>query len=118
MTCSSEETHEGPLVAGGVSSHLRPSRVEELTRTTEGEIIPMTRSLKGFQDQIVLVESRGLEAIDLTFWDPREDGEAYGRSTYREVMKALAKVVDGPPRIETRDVSNSTFHKIRAHVAP
>jgi hypothetical protein len=32
-------------------------------------------------------------------------------------MKALAKVIEGTPRIQTREVSNSTFHKIPAHVA-
>jgi len=33
------------------------------------------------------------------------------------VVKALAKVVEGTPRVETREVSNSTFHKIPVHVA-
>ena len=63
------------MIAGGLSLHLRPSRVEEFTRTTEGEIIPMTRSLKGFQDQIVLDESRGREAIDLPFWNLERMGK-------------------------------------------
>ena len=45
------------------------------------------------------------------------DAEVHGQGTYREVMKALAKVIEGTPRIETREVSNSTFHKIAAHVA-
>jgi len=33
------------------------------------------------------------------------------------VVKALANVVEGTPRVETREVSNSTFHKIPVHVA-
>jgi hypothetical protein len=57
----------------------------------------------------------GLEAISLSIWDLKEDAEAYGRGTYREVVKA--KVVEGTPRVETREVSNSTFHKIAARVA-
>ena len=77
----------------------------------------MMRSLKGFQDKIVLVTSGGLEAISLSLWDLKEDAEAYGRGTYREVVKALAKVVEGASRVETREVSNSTFHKIAARVA-
>ena len=105
------------MFARSVSLHLRPNRVEDFTRIMESEVIPMMRSLKGFQDKIVLVASGGLEAIDLSFWNHREDAEAYGRGMYREVMKALAKVVEGTPRIETREVTNSTFHKIPAHVA-
>jgi hypothetical protein len=53
----------------------------------------MMRSLKGFQDKIVLVASGGLEAISLSIWDLKEDAETYGRGTYREVVKAMAKVV-------------------------
>jgi hypothetical protein len=75
------------------------------------------RSLQGFPDKIVLVASGGLEAISLSIWDLKKDAEAYGRGTYREVVKALAKVVEGTPRVESREVSNSTFHKIAACVA-
>ena len=105
------------MFAWSVSLHLKPNRVEEFTRIIENEVIPMMRSLKGFQDKIVLVASGGLEAISLSIWDLKEDAEAYGRGTYLEVVKALAKVVEGTPRVETREVSNSTFHKIPGQVA-
>jgi heme-degrading monooxygenase HmoA len=105
------------MVARSLSLHLRPNRVEEFTRIIDHEVIPMVRGLKGFQDKIVLVASGGLEAIGLSFWDEREDAEAYGRGTFRHVVKALAKVVEGTPRVETREVSNSTFHTIPGHVA-
>jgi heme-degrading monooxygenase HmoA len=105
------------MVARSLFLHLRPNRVEEFTRIIEDEVIPMVRGLKGFQDKIVLVGSGGLEAIGLSFWDEREDAEAYGRGTFRHVVKALAMVVEGTPRVETREVTNSTFHKIPRHVA-
>ena len=104
------------MFARSVSLHLKPNRVEEFTRIIENEVIPMIRGLKGFQDKIVLVASGGLQAIGLSIWDEKEDAEAYGRGTFREVLKALAKVIEGTSRVETRDVSNSTFHKIPAHV--
>ncbi len=105
------------MVARSVYLHLKPNRVEEFTRIIEHEVIPMIRGLKGFQDKIVLVTSGGLEAIGLSFWDQKEDAEAYGRGTFRQVVRALAKVVEGTPRVETREVSSSTFHKIPGHVA-
>ena len=105
------------MVARSLSLHLRPHRVEEFTRIIEHEVIPMIRGLKGFQDEIVLVTAGGLEAIGLSFWDRKEDAEAYGRGKFRQVVKALAKVVEGTPRVETREVSNSTFHKIPDHAA-
>ena len=76
----------------------------------------MMRRLKGFQDKIVLVASDGSEAISLSIWDQKEDAEAYGRGTNREVVKALAKVVEGSRRVEIREVTNSTFHKVPARI--
>jgi heme-degrading monooxygenase HmoA len=105
------------MFARSVSLHLKPNRVEEFTRIIENEVIPMMRGLKGFQDKIVLVASGGLEAIGLSFWAEKEDAEAYGRGMFREVLKALATVIEGTSRVETRVVSNSTLHKIAAHMA-
>jgi heme-degrading monooxygenase HmoA len=79
------------MFARSVPLHLKPNRAEEFTRIIENEVIPMMRNLKGFQDKIVLVASGGLEANSLSIWDRKEDAEAYGRGTYREVVKALAK---------------------------
>ena len=103
------------MVARSLSLHLKPNHVEEFTRIMENEVIPMIRVLRGFQDKIVLVAGGGLEAIGLSFWDRKEDAEAYGRGKFRQVVKALAKVVKGTPRVETREVSNSTFHKLPGH---
>ena len=105
------------MFARSVSLHLKPNRVEEFTRIIENEVIPMVRGLKGFQDKIVLVSGGGLEAIGLSFWDQKEDADAYGRGVFREVLKALAKVIEGTNRVEMREVSNSTFHMIPARIA-
>jgi len=45
-------------------------------------------------------------------WDRAEKAETYNRETYAEVAKAMAKVIDGTPQVETYEVANSTFHKI------
>ncbi len=100
-----------------VSMHLKPNNVTEFTRTIENEIIPLLRKQKGFQDEITLVDPGGLTAIGISFWDQKENAEAYSRTTYPEVQKALAKVVEGTPQVQTHEVSNSTFHKIAARVA-
>src|SRR5690349_15799053 len=99
-----------------VSMHLKPNSVGEFTQTIEKEILPLLRKEKGFQDEITLVGPGGLEAIGISFWDQKENAEAYSRTTYPEVQKALAKVVEGTPLVQTYEVSNSTFHKIAARV--
>jgi len=105
------------MFARNVSLHLKPNCVAEFTRTIEKEIIPLLRKQKGFQDEIMFVGSGGLEAVGISLWEEKENAEAYNRGTYPEVLKALAKVVEGTPRIQTYEVSNSTFHKIAIPVA-
>jgi len=105
------------MFARSVSLRLKPNNVAEFTRTLENEIIPLLRKQKGFQDEITLVAPGGLEAIGISLWDQKENAEAYSRTTYPEVQKALAKVVEGTPQVQTHEVSNSTFHKIAARVA-
>src|SRR5713226_1146661 len=105
------------MFSRNVSMHLKPNSVAEFTRTLDQEIIPLLRKQKGFQDEITLVAPGGLEAIGISFWDQKENAEAYSRTTYQEVQKALAKVVEGTPQVETYDVSNSTFHKIASRLA-
>ncbi len=102
------------MFARNVSMHLKPNSVAEFTKALENEVIPLLRRQKGFQDEITFVASGGLEAVGISLWDQKENAEAYNRGTYREVQKALAKVVEGTPRIDTYEVSNSTFHKIAA----
>ena len=100
------------MFARNVSLHLKPNSVGEFSRMIEKEIIPLLRKQKGFQDEIMFIASGGLEAVGISLWEEKENAEAYHRRTYPEVMKALAKVVDGIPQIQTYEVSNSTFHKI------
>jgi len=105
------------MFARNVSVHLKPNSVAEFTRTLDEKIIPVLRKQKGFQDEIAFVAPNGTEAVSITLWDRKEDAEAYNRGTYPEVLKTLAKVFEGTPQIQSYEVSNSTFHKIAAHVA-
>ncbi len=105
------------MFARNVSMHLKPNSVAEFTRTLDQEIIPLLRKQKGFQDEITFVVPNGTEAIGISLWDQKESAEAYNRGTYPEVLKTLAKVVEGTPQVQTYEVSNSTFHKVAARVA-
>ena len=100
------------MFARNVSLQLKPNSVGEFSRMIEKEIIPLLRKQKGFQDEIMFIASGGLKAVGISLWDEQENAEAYVRKTYPEVMKALAKLVEGTPQVQTYEVSNSTFHKI------
>jgi hypothetical protein len=104
------------MFARRVYMHLKPNSVAELTQRLEKDIIPLLRKQKGFQDEITFVAPSGTEAFGISLWDRAESAEAYNRGSYPEVTKLLATVVDGPPQVETYNVTNSTFHKIAAAV--
>jgi len=97
-----------------VSIKLKSNSAAEFTRTLEKEIIPLLRKQKGFQDEISFVAPERNEAVAISFWDRRDNAEAYNRERYPEVLKALSKVVEGTPRVETFEVANSTSHQIAA----
>ena len=105
------------MFARKVSIRLKANSVPEFTRTLENEIIPLLRKQQGFQDEISFVVPGGTEAFGISLWDQKENAEVYDRGTYPEVLKALAKVVEGTPQVHTYEVSNSTFHKIAVPVA-
>ena len=102
------------MFARRVSMELKPNSSAELTQKLEKEVIPMLRKQKGFQDEITFVATGGAKAFGISLWDKSESADTYNRETYPEVVKLLAKFVEGTPRIDTYEVSNSTFHKIGA----
>src|SRR5580692_8431380 len=104
------------MFARRVYMQLKPNSLTEFTQKVEMEIIPLLRKQSGFQDEITFVSPGGKEAFALSLWDRAEDAEAYNRGTYPGVAKIMATVIEGSPRIETFDVTNSTFHKIASIV--
>ena len=105
------------MFARSVSIRLKPNSVAEFTRMIEKETLPLLRKQKGFQDEITFVIPGGAEAVGISLWDQKDNADAYSRGTYPEVLKALAKVVEGTPQVRSYEVANSTFHKIAAQVA-
>ena len=105
------------MFARHVTMKLKANSASEFTRTIENEILPLLSRQKGFRDEITFVAPERSEAIGNSLWDTKEDAEAYSRTGYPEVLKALSKVVEGTPKVETFEVANSTFHKIAAKAA-
>jgi heme-degrading monooxygenase HmoA len=95
--------------------HLKPNSVAQFTETMERDVIPLLRKQQGFKDEITFLPVDGSnEAVAISFWERRENADAYQRSAYPEVLKVVAKVADGTPNVQTSEVSNSTWHKIAA----
>ena len=102
------------MYAHRVSVHLKPNSAAAFTQQLERQVIPVLRKQKGFQDEITFVAPAGTEAFGVSLWDNKESADAYSRGPYAEVTKILETLVVGTPRVDTYEVSNSTFHKIGA----
>src|SRR6478672_3967929 len=94
-----------------VTLKLKANSSTELTRINESEILPILRKQKGFRDETTFISPGRSEAVANTFWDTKADAEAYSQSTYPQVLKTLANVIDGPPSVKNFELANSTFHK-------
>ena len=102
------------MYARRVSLQLKPNSTAEFTQRLEKQVIPMLRKQNGFKDEITFVAPSGTEAFGVSLWDKKENADAYNGGPYAEVTKILANLVEGTPRVDTYEVSNSTFHKIGA----
>lgn len=100
-----------------VSIKLKADSAKEFTRMLENEVIPVLRKQKGFKDEVTLVAPERNEAVAISFWDKKENAEAYNREKYPEILKTLSRLVDGTPKVETFEVANSTSHQIAAKAA-
>jgi quinol monooxygenase YgiN len=100
-----------------VAMQLKPNTRQEFTQVFESQIIPTLRKQQGFTDEMVFVDPGGPEVVAVSLWDSKQNAEAYNRTAYPEVLKALAKVIDPTPEVRTLEVAYSTFHKISTRAA-
>src|SRR5260370_33608754 len=99
------------MFSRNVSFKLKPRSTAEFTRILEGEIIPLLRRQRGFEDEISFIAPERNEAVAISLWDKKEDAEAYHRGSYPEVLKTMAKVVDATPELQNFELDNSPSPK-------
>ena len=104
------------MYARNVTLQLKTNSAPEFTRKLEHDVLPVLRNQNGFKDEITFVGSNGKDVLAISLWDRKESADQYSRDTYPQVLKSLAKVVEGTPEVQAFEVGNSTFHKIAATI--
>ena len=99
------------MYARHVSLNLKSNQRSELTQTFEREILPLLQKQNGFTDEIAFVSPDGKQVMAISLWENKESADAYSRETYPQVLKSLARVVEGTPEVRSYEVAISTFHK-------
>jgi hypothetical protein len=105
------------MFARNVSIHLKSNSLSDYARTFEKDILPLLRRQKGFKDEITFAGPGGVEVTAISLWENKTDADAYNTNAYPEVLKTMARFIDGTPKLHTSEVVNSTFHKIAALAA-
>ena len=102
------------MYSRNLSFKLKAKSTAEFTKILEGEVIPLLRRQRGFDDAISFIAPDRNEAVAISLWNNKQDAEVYNQKTYPEILKAPARVIDGTPKVETFEVANSTSHQIAA----
>jgi len=106
---------------------IGPSGIVHLTKVVkqtarpnvETDVLPVLRKQNGFKDEITFLAGDRAEAVAISLWDRKENADNYSRDTYPEVLKTLAKVVEGTPKVENYEVCELDIPQDRrAQVGP
>ena len=73
----------------------------DFARTLENEVLPLLRVQEGFKGEVTLSNPGSLEQIAISLWETKDQADAYHAHAYPKVLKALAKVIDGTPKVRT-----------------
>jgi hypothetical protein len=99
------------MFARNVALHLKPNTLSDFTKTFDASVLPILRKQKGFQDEITFAVAGGTDVVAISFWDTKENAEAYNTTGYPEVLKSLERMLDGTPKVRVSDVISSTLQK-------
>jgi hypothetical protein len=100
-----------------VTTLLKPNSISKFSVLMEQEIIPMLRKQNGFQDALTFFAPSEDAVTGISLWDKASNAESYSRGTYPAVLKSLAAIIEGIPKVETYEVVNSTFHQVTTAAA-
>src|SRR5438034_11094078 len=100
------------MYARNVTLHLKANTAPEFARTLETDVLPVLRKQNGFKDEITFLAADRAEAVAIGLWDRKENADTYSRDTYPEVLKRLAKVVEGLPRLRIWNAPNRLFIRL------
>src|ERR1700719_4427508 len=100
-------TQEVDMFARNVSFHLKSNMLSDYTRTFDKDVLPMLRKQNGFKDEITFAGAGGIDVTAISLWENKTDAEAYNTNTYPQVLKTLARFIEGTPNVQSSEVVNS-----------
>lgn len=112
-----QEIWETLMFVRKVTTLLKPDSISKFSLLMEHEIIPLLRQQPGFQDVLTFFAPTEDAVTSISLWDKASDADTYHEKTYPDVLKELAALLEGNPKVDTYNVLNSTYHKIATALA-
>ena len=104
------------MYARNVTFHIKANSHSDYTHTFENQILPLLQKQKGFKEAITLSNAGSPDAVSISLWENKSNSDDYNTRVYPEVLKILAKVIEGTPRVQTFESAVSTVHNVHATV--
>ena len=103
------------MYARHISLNLKPNQREEFDPDVpEGHPAPASESRTASPMRSRSSDPDGKGCIAISLWERKESADVYSRETYPQVLKSLARVVEGTPEVRNYEVALSTFHRATA----
>ena len=99
------------MFARNISLHLKSNMLSDYTRAFEKDVLPLLRKQNGFKDEITFAGPGGVDVTVISLWENKNDADAYNTNIYPQVLKTLARFIDGTPQVHTFDVVTTTIQK-------
>jgi len=97
------------MFARTVSIHLKSNMLSDYARTFEKDVLPLLRKQNGFRDEMTFAGPSGVDVTAISLWENKKEADNYDTNTYPQVLKTLARFIDGTPQVHTFDVVTSTL---------
>jgi hypothetical protein len=93
------------MFSSHVSIHLKSNNLSDYTQTFENEVLPLLRKQDGFNDEITFAGPGGVDVTAISLWEKKTDAETFNTNAYPQVLKTMARFIEGSPKVQTSDVS-------------
>ncbi len=100
------------MYARNVTFRIKANMQPDYTHVFENQILPLLQKQKGFKEEITLCNPGSPDAVSISLWEHKSNADDYNTHAYPEVLKFLAKAIEGTPRVQTFDTVVSSFHNV------
>ncbi len=90
-----------------VTFQIKPGKTAEFNKLLSNEVLPLLKKQPGFRHELAMVN--GSYAVGVSLWQDGASLEKYQTGGFPEVLRTLAPVLDGEPRVTSFELAATTI---------